>query len=396
MGLRARGADPRGPDAAGDPVIALAGLGLLALLHAYFLYPISLLLRRPRPVAPGTERDPDVWPSLTLLISAYNEERTLRSKLENVATLDYPHDRLRVLVVSDGSTDGTDAIARAFADRGIGLVTVPGRHGKVACLNLVLPDVRSDLVVMSDANSMYESASLKRLARHFLDEKTGCVCGELQYRNPGRLASGEGERAYWGYERWVKRVEGARGILLGANGAIYAYRRALFQPVDPRMFCDDAIPIRIRIAGYQVLYEPAARCSEEAVGEQAEVRRRRRHASFGMRTMFAMVREAARSGRWLVAYQAVSHRILRWFGSLWLLFILIGTPWIPAPFRMVAAWGQGLFYGAAGLGFALDRMGLRVTILYLPYYALALTGAGLAGLFNLVRDTDRPFWEPRQ
>lgn len=377
-------------------MIALAAIGFVALLHAYLLYPCSLLLRRPRPVAPESARDPDVWPTLTLLISAYNEERTLRSKLENVATLDYPRDRLRILVVSDGSTDGTDAIARAFADRGIELVAVPGRHGKVACLNLVLPDVSSDLVVMSDANSMYEPPSLKRLARHFGDEQVGCVCGELQYRNPGRLASGEGERAYWGYERWVKRVEGARGILLGANGAIYAYRRSLFQPVDPRMFCDDAIPIRIRIAGDRVLYEPTARCSEEAVGEEAELRRRRRHASFGMRTMAAMVRESIRAGRWLVAYQALSHRILRWFGSLWLLLILVGTPWIPAPFRMVAAWGQGLFYLAAALGFVLDRMGLRVTILYLPYYALALTGAGLAGLYNLVRDTDRPFWEPRQ
>jgi cellulose synthase/poly-beta-1,6-N-acetylglucosamine synthase-like glycosyltransferase len=377
-------------------VIVLFAIGVAGLVQAYVLYPLTLLLVRSRPAVKGPPADPAVWPTITLLISAYNEERTLRRKLENVAALDYPGDRLRVIVVSDGSTDGTDGIARSFAPAGIELASFSGRRGKVACLNLVVPGLASDLVVMSDANSMYEPASLRWLARHFASGEVGCVCGELLYENPERLASGEGERAYWGYERWVKRLEGERGILLGANGAIYAYRRPLFQPVDPRMFCDDVIPIRIRIAGDQVLYEPLARCVEEAVGEATELRRRRRHASFGMRTMLAMVREALARGRWMVAYQAVSHRILRWLGSFWLVLILLGTPGLPSPFRMVAVSGQGLLYGAALLGFLLDRLGRRVTILYLPYYALALTAAGLGGLFNLVRNTDRPWWEPRQ
>ena len=377
-------------------MIALWFIGVSALLLAYGLYPLSLLLRRTLPTGPAQREDPAAWPTITLLISAYNEERILRRKLENVATLDYPRDRLRTIVVSDGSTDGTEAIARAFASAGIELAAFAGRRGKVACLDLVVPQLTSDLVVMSDANSLYEPASLKRLARHFGNPEVGCVCGELLYENPGRLASGEGERAYWGYERRVKRLEGDRGILLGANGAIYAYRRALFQPVDPRMFCDDVIPIRIRIAGYRVLYEPSARCVEEAVSEETELRRRRRHASFGMRSMLAMVREALGAGRPLVAYQAICHRILRWFGTIWLLLILAGTPWLPVPFRDAAILGQGLLYGAALLGFLLDRLGIRVTILYLPYYALALTAAGMAGLTNLVLDTDRPFWEPRQ
>ena len=365
------------------------------LLHAYVLYPLSLLLLRGREADRGAD-EPRVWPAITLLISAYNEERTLRRKLENVGRIDYPRDRLRTIVVSDGSTDATEAIARQFAARGIELVAFAGRQGKVACLNRVLPEVRSDLVVMSDANSMYEPQSLKRLARRLDDRDVGCVCGELLYDNPDRLASGAGESAYWSYERWVKRLEGRGGALLGANGAIYAYRRALFREVDPLMFCDDVIPIRIRIAGFRVLYEPSARCVEEAVSEDTERRRRRRHASFGMRSMIAMVREAIAAGRGFVAYQAVSHRILRWFGGVWLAAILLGTPWLPAPWNAVCGWGQGILYTAAAAGFLLDRLGVRVTILYLPYYALALTAAGTAGLFHYVRDTDRPWWEPRQ
>jgi len=112
--------------------------------------------------------------------------------------------------------------------------------------------------------------------------------------------------------------------------------------------------------------------------------------------MTAMIGEALRAGRPLVAYQALSHRVLRWFGGLWLIAILLGTPWLPDPFRMVAAWGQAILYGGALLGFLLDRAGLRVTILYYPWYALALTAAGMAGLYRLVTNLDRPFWEPRQ
>src|SRR5207249_6023044 len=114
-----------------------------------------------------------------------------------------------------------------------------GRRGKVACLNQVIPTLDSDLVVMSDANSMYDADSIRKLVRHFADDRVGCVCGRLAYLNPRRLAAGEGERLYWGYEGAIKLLESSLGSLLGANGAIYAYRRDLFRPVDPLMFCDD-------------------------------------------------------------------------------------------------------------------------------------------------------------
>ena len=379
-------------------MIGLFALGLLAMLHAYVLYPLSMLALaslRPRRGGPRAA-EPAAWPSITLVISAYNEERVLRAKLENVMRLDYPADRLRAVVVSDGSTDGTEAIAREYTARGVALRALSGRQGKVACLNRVLPDIRSDLIVMSDANSLYERDSLRRLAAHFADGRIGCVCGELRYRNPQDLASGEGERAYWGYERWVKRAEAASGSLLGANGAIYAFRTPLFREVDPLMFCDDVIPVRIRIGGWDVIYEPAARCVEEAVDEGTELRRRRRHASFGMRSMLALCGEAAAARRPLVAYQCVSHRILRWLGGLWLALILIGTFGLPAPWFGAAAALQGLGYGAAAAGYLLDRTGRRVTILYFPFYALAITAAGIQGLRSFILCTDRPWWEPRQ
>lgn len=372
----------------------------LLLVQAYVGYPASLLLvaavgRRVRPSA-AAARAGGKPPSVTLVISAYNEEACLRAKLENSLGIDYPRDRLRVVVISDGSTDATEAIARDYAGRGIELAALPGRRGKVACLNEVIPTLTSDLVVMSDANSIYEADAVRRLAARFEDRAIGCVCGELVYVNPRREAAGEGERIYWGYEGLIKRLESRLGSLLGANGAIYAYRRTLFRKVDPLTFCDDVIPIRIALAGQKVIFDPAARCSEETAPEEVELRRRRRHASFGMRSMLLVMGEAARAGQLFIVYQCLSHRVIRWLGGASLITMAVTTPGLPSPWSFVALVTQAAFYGLAVIGVAADRLGVRWRPAYLAYYVLAIHAAGLAGLVRFVRRTDRPFWEPRQ
>jgi cellulose synthase/poly-beta-1,6-N-acetylglucosamine synthase-like glycosyltransferase len=377
-------------------VIILFAVAAGILAHAYIGYPLSLLLLRALRGDRARHRTEDRLPAVSLVISAYNEDKVLRRKLENTLGIDYPRDRLETIVVSDGSTDGTEAIAREYAGRGVRLEAFQGRQGKVACLNLVLPGIRSEIIVLSDANSMYDRSSLRRLVRHFADERVGCVCGQLTYVNPRRLLAGEGERVYWGYERFIKRLESGLGSLLGANGAIYAFRAGLFRPVDPLMFCDDVIPIRIAIGGRLTLYDPEASCTEEAADEAVEVRRRRRHASFGLRSMLCLAREAARRGRPLVLYQIVSHRILRWLGGPALLTLLAATPGLPEPWRSGALVGQGLFYTLALAGLAVRRVGRGPAFLYYPYYFLVIAAAGVRGLVAWLRRSDLPHWEPRQ
>ena len=379
-------------------MIVLFWLSSGILIQAYIGYPLSLLMlrlfmRRRRPPA---EIAPAALPGVTLLISAYNEEGVIRDKVENSLRLDYPRDRLRIMVISDGSTDRTEPIAMEYADRGIEVRAFAGRQGKVACLNDVIPTLTSEIVVMSDANSLYERDSLRQLVKHFSEPDTGCVCGRLRYVNPRRLSAGEGERLYWGYEGWIKRLESALGSLLGANGAIYAYRRPLFRPVDPLMFCDDVIPIRIAIQGFRTIYDPAACCSEEAADERVERRRRRRHASFGLRSMWILLREAVRAGRFLVAYQCVSHRILRWGGALALGGILLSSLYLPAPWSGILLAGQCFFYFTALAGYLLSRAGLRFPMAYFPYYFFVIHMAGVAGIWALMSRSDRPYWEPRQ
>jgi cellulose synthase/poly-beta-1,6-N-acetylglucosamine synthase-like glycosyltransferase len=377
-------------------VTALFVLAALLLLHAYLGYPLSLMLlaqvRRRR----DNHRTGDGAPSVTLVISAYNEERWIAAKIENSLALDYPRERLRIVVASDGSTDATEAITESYRGRGVELLRFAGRRGKVACLNDVLGTLESDLVVMSDANSLYEPDAIRRLARHFEDPRIGCVCGRLVYANPGREAAGDGERVYWGYEGWIKRLESRLGSLLGANGSIYAYRTALFRPVHPLMFCDDVIPIRIAIGGRLVLYDPEASCTEETVGEAVEMRRRRRHASFGMRSMGRLIVEAIRGGRWLVVYQCLSHRVLRWMGGPALLLLAATTPFLPPGPRGPVAAAQIAFYALAALGGLPGGFGRRLKPAYLAYYTVVIHLAGIAGLVQLALGRDAASWEPRR
>ena len=366
------------------------------LLQTYLGYPISLVLLRLLHLRRRVHPTTDHTPSVTLVISAYNEEAVIRAKVENSLALDYPESRLERVVVSDGSTDRTESIVEEFRPRGVQLRSFKGRQGKVACLNRVVPDLNSDLVVMSDANSMYAKDSLRKLAGHFVDGGVGCVCGRLDYANPTNLIAGHGERLYWKYEEVIKRLESSLGALLGANGAIYAYRKELFRPVDPLMFCDDVIPIRIALRGYRVIYDPDARCTERAVGERVEMKRRSRHASFGMRSMLRMAREAIGAGRFLVLYQCLSHRVLRWMGGPAVLGLLVSSPFLPEAWLAPIVAGEVVFCGAGALGFFVSRLGYRVLPLYLPFYWLATSLAGLRGLIALVLRRDVPFWEPRQ
>jgi poly-beta-1,6-N-acetyl-D-glucosamine synthase len=377
-------------------VSVLFALGLLVFLQAYIGYPFSMMILARLLGERSRHRIVEATPSVTLVISAYNEERWVFRKLENSLALDYPKEQLSIVVVSDGSTDATVDQCRRYAARGVQVRALQGRRGKVARLNEVIPTLKSDFVVMSDANSMYDPQSIRRLVRHFADDAIGCVCGRLRYENPGAERAGDAEQVYWGYEDWIKKLESRMGSLLGANGSIYAYRRELFRPVDPLAFCDDVIPIRIALSGRRVLYDPEAWCNEETSPEEVELRRRRRHASFGMRSMLAVTREAVTKGRPLIVYQCLCHRVLRWLGGPALIAMLLSTPFLPPPLRSGALAAQGALYMAALAGFLLSRLGVTIAPLYAVYYGIAIHAAGVTGLVNLLLRRDAPFWEPRQ
>src|SRR5688572_4793909 len=295
-------------------VVVLTG-SLAALGYIYFGYlgalRLIVWLRGPRPI-----RRSAIAPPLTLVISAYNEAPVIRNKIENALELDYPADHLEILVISDASDDGTDAIVQRYASRGVRLFRQPERRGKTAGLNAALPGARGDIIVFSDANAMYRPDALRMLVRNFADPKVGCATGEARYV-PGRnVIADVGERVYWDYEMQVKRLETALGSMVGGDGAIYAIRKSLWQPLPENAINDFLNPLQIVAAGWRAVYEPDAVCFEESAGRTgAEYRRRVRIVSRSWRAIFQApaVLNPFRVG--FFAWCVLSHKVLRWLSG---------------------------------------------------------------------------------
>ena len=336
-------------------------------------------------------------PTVTLVIAAHNEEAVIARKLENSLALDYPGDRLSFAVASDASTDGTNAIVAGFRDRGVRLFAFSERGGKIAALNRVVPQLDSEIIVMSDANGMYDPRAVRRLVRHFSDPRIGCVCGELRYTNPGRSSAGRGESAYWRYEVAVKKMESAMGHLLGANGGIFAFRRVLREPVPPVMANDFVTPVKISLRGYHVIYDPEALCFEQSSQTMGnEFRRHSRFASRGLIAGCYLLALALRRLHLPMIFTLISHRLLRWLSGTLLITALIANA-----FTLQGLWGmlfggQLLFYLSALMGFGLTRLGRRFRPLTLPYYFCMLNLAGLAGLFQLATGRVRAQWSTKE
>jgi cellulose synthase/poly-beta-1,6-N-acetylglucosamine synthase-like glycosyltransferase len=208
------------------------------VLYSYFGYPLVLALlrrrRRRRPLA----TDGVDYPPLCLIISAFNEERVIRKKIENSLELEYPRDRYMILVASDGSNDDTVRIVQEYAEHGVHLVHSPERRGKSEVLNQVLPNIDAEIVVFTDANSMFEPDALEKLARHFSDDRIGCVVGKLRYIDRQTTSVGKGEGLYWKYEGVLSRLESSIGRVLVANGSIFAARRRLCGRLHPAVAND--------------------------------------------------------------------------------------------------------------------------------------------------------------
>lgn len=371
-------------------------LGLV--FYTYFGYPVLLTLltagrRQPAP-------DPEVnLPGISLVITAFNEERVLGDKLVNSFALDYPTDKLQLIVVSDGSTDGTDAVAAAYAQHeNFVFLRQTENAGKTMAQNAGVRAATGDILVFSDANSMYGVDALQHLVRPFAEERVGCVCGELHYTNPQRAAAGKGEGSYWRYEQFLKRRESLLGSLVGANGSIYAIRRVLFEELEPAIISDFIMPIRVLLNGHRVIYEPAATAEEEvAVGFADEFKRRRRIVA---RSLYGLWSEPGALNflrHPLFVFQVVSHKVIRWLVPLLLLVMLAASLMSARAGAPTFDWlvgGQVLFYVLAGLGAILPGWPGRMSLFYVPAYFCAINLGALFGVLATVRGQRHTVWKP--
>jgi len=333
-------------------------------------------------------------PKVSLVFAAHNEARVIEEKMRNCKSLDYPADRLEILIGCDGCTDDTATLARQARVPNTRVIEIPNRGGKPATLNLLVPLAQGDVVVLCDSNTILQPGTLLSLVRHFGDRNVGCVCGELRLVDRGRKRSSEG--FYWRYETMLKFLESRLNMLVGANGGIFAIRRALFSPLPPDAVIDDfLVAMRIRAAGHRVVYDPEAVAVEElAHGVRHEFRRRVRIGAGNFRALKHTWRLLSPAMGW-VAFSYWSHKIFRWIVPLALCtaeasaILLANHPWYAA----VAAAGA-LFVGLGFAGYRLDLRGVHRAPFSLPYYFLSMNLALLLGLVRYLRGTQSTVWEP--
>ena len=367
---------------------------LLALVvYVYAGYPLLLIVLRAiggaRPVRVGPDQ-----PTVTLIVSAFNEAGVIGEKLENCLALDFVRDRLQIIVVSDASEDGTDDIVRRFAHRGVELLRMPGRSGKTLGLNAAMRQAWGEIVVFSDANAMYDQNVLRKLTRNFADPAIGAVVGESTYVDPEN-ESERSEGLYWRYETAIKRLESSLGSTVGGDGAIYAIRRANYVPMKADALSDFVNPLQIIQAGSRCVYEPEALSSERAADNfDKEFRRKVRIVNRAWRALFRLksLMNPLRFG--FFSLQLISHKLLRWLVPVFLVGLLISNLLIVDvhPFYMLALAAQIAFYLLALAGHCLRQRHALPTVVAIPYYFCLVNVASAIGIVDAFRGKTYTTW----
>lgn len=369
------------------------------LVYAYFGYPILLLLLgafHRREGAPESESNPTV----SLVIAAYNEEKVIAHKIENSLALDYPRELLEIIVASDASSDRTDEIVQGYAAQGVRLLRQPQRTGKMGAMNATVPAVRGEIVVFSDADAMYEPQALRMLVSRFANSRVGVVSGQLCYHGGEGQPPASQEGAYWRYEEGVKRLESRLNSLVGANGSIYAIRRALFEPVvGKRPMVDDlAIPFDILLKGWWVLLEPGAVSWETgAASLRAEFRRKVRIMSTAITTVWRGLWRSLYPPRPRIAWQLVSHKLLREIQAFFFVGMFVSSALLAAygqPLYVVLFGGQALLYFLGALGTAFPGL-CRFRPVGLASHISMIVLASIAALLIWASGRTRATWQPR-
>ena len=304
-------------------------LSVMLVVYGYVIYPplIWCLSRLFGKAVTGTisSSSPAGLPVLAVLIAAHNEEDVIEPRIRNALSIDYPAEKLSVVIGSDGSSDSTNERVRRVEDRRVQLLDFTVRRGKASVLNSAMEKLTADIVLMSDANTDIDVAAAKRLVRWFEDPSVGVVCGRLILTDPrtGRNV----DSAYWKYETFLKICEGRLGALLGANGAIYAIRRELYTPIPAGTIVDDfVIPLLARLrTGCQIVFDVEAIATEETpAGVGAEFHRRSRIGAGGFQSL-AMLWPLLNPYQGWVSFSLWSHKILRWTCPLFMIAALLSS-----------------------------------------------------------------------
>jgi cellulose synthase/poly-beta-1,6-N-acetylglucosamine synthase-like glycosyltransferase len=370
-------------------------LSTAALFYTYAGYP--LLLAVVSFLRPKTVHRDRFDPTVTIIITAYNEERALTAKLENTLALDYPRHLLEIVVASDCSNDRTDEIVRGYSSRGVRLCRQLERLGKTAAQNAAVKQASGEIIIFSDATSHYRPDVIRAIMPNFADAAVGCVAGRLVYVDPTGSRVGRGARSYWDYETFLKRHESRACSLIGASGCLYAVRRSAYKPLYHEACSDFIIATKMVEQGLRAIYEPDAVCTEETNRRSdAELKMRVRVIAQTFTDLWRhrSMLNPFRSG--FYAVQLLSHKVMRYLVPFFLIALFAASAMLASAsvaYRALFV-AQLLGYGCALLAWLLEKVGIRTRLLALPQYFVLANLASLIACYQFIRGERYARWEP--
>jgi cellulose synthase/poly-beta-1,6-N-acetylglucosamine synthase-like glycosyltransferase len=374
---------------------------VLLIIYAYVGYPLLITLMSL--VVNNKVDKGGIEPFVTLLITAYNEEKDIAAKLENSLALDYPKAKFEIVVASDGSTDATDEIVRGFAGNEAGvrvvLHRVEGRVGKTATQNSALKVCAGDIVVFSDAASLYDSKAIRAMVRNYADPEVGAVSGMYTYENKEGVSTGLATMLFWNLENFIKSRQTRIRTITGCCGCIYSVRKNLYTDLPPTIISDLVEPLMILQKGYRIVFEPEARALEETAGKSAdEFKMRIRVIVRGMRGMLFAGKLYNPLKFPFVSFQLISHKLMRWLVPVFCIVAIISNAVLfpSSPLYALIFLGQLLFYSFAVLGFFLEKKGIHKKIFYLPLYFCIVNIAALISMFKVFRGENIVTWQTQR
>jgi len=372
-------------------------LGLVAYPYAGYVAALWLMSRFTRPLCEQIPTCQDAQlPRVTLIISAYNEDKVIGEKIRNALSLDYPTERLEIVVVSDGSTDRTCEVVWQLAHQGVVLRHYDGRIGKTACLNHAVPLAAGDIVVFSDANSSYEKRALKELVRPFQRSDVGFVTGWTQYSSSGE-ATADSLGLYSRLELATKELESRLGSCIGADGAIFAIRKELYRPLHDYDINDFVIPLSINERGYRGVLQRKAICLEkDAGGIDGEFRRQVRIASRTIRALMNHRRLFNPFKFGLIAFELLSHKMCRFLVPLFMAALFLSNLFLVARagFFMMMLIAQVSFYVAAGVASLVPKGTLTARMAELARTVVVMNAAMVLAWVKYLQRETYTTWSP--
>lgn len=383
-------------------MVLLFWLSLFIVFYTFFGYGIVLyILVKVRNLIKGKRVIPDNhgnWPTVSLIISAYNEQDCIEDKIRDTLSLEYPQGKLDIIFVTDGSTDNTPEIIAGYPQ--IKLMHEAARRGKLAAIHRVMGTVKTDVVVLTDANTFLNTDALLLLCRHYADPKVGAVSGEKKVSIDNVADATAGEGFYWKYESKLKTWDAELYSIVGAAGELISYRTELYEPIPSDTILDDfMISMLIAEKGYRVVYEPQA-CATETGSDniREELKRKIRIAAGGIQCIVRLKKVLNPFRNFTLTFQYISHRVLRWTVTPFLMilaFVLNAVIAISTHELLYAILfaGQVFFYTMALLGWVMEQQQLKVKIFFIPFYFCMMNYAVLAGIKRYVSKSQSAVWE---